>query len=351
MKTVAIVGTEAATRVNAPWDDESIDIWAFNESPGIGSKWVKRCNGLFQLHEPIVYKSLFNRTFPKYWEWLQSDHGYPIYMQDVDAEVPNSVRYPLEEINALYLQNLQWPDKEVIKFYTNSIVYAIALALYEGYEKILIYGIEMKSSTEYQYQRDNFAFWIGIASQHAIVELHSGQSIFDMPLYGYDGQLEFDLDEIRKELEGLKEESREAERVRKEALENRDKSDDWDTAHSELMEATMKAGTAAGMLAEAQRYLLREDVSRHEFEQNCALSDIQSKKYLSVMNVESGRMMVYEEIGSDKHKVATEKQLEHAYSAGFENGKSQYNRSHMMVMDLLIRSAGGQKAVDYTRGE
>jgi hypothetical protein len=351
MKTVAIVGTEATTRINAPWDDTSIDIWAFNESPGIGTQWVKRCNALFQLHQPSVYRSLFNRTFPKYWEWLQQDHGYPIYMQEVDKDVPNSVRYPLEEINKYYLTNLRWPDEEVIQFYTNSLVYAIALALYEGYEKIMIFGIEMKSSTEYQYQRDNFSFWVGIATQHAIVELHSAQSIFDVPLYGYDGQIEYPLEKIESELDEIKKENREAEKVRQEALEKRELAADWDTAHSELMDATMQAGMAAGKLAEAQRYLAREDVSRHEFEQNCALAGLQAKKYLSVMNYESGRMEVYQKFESEKWKDSMEKQLEHAYSAGFESGKELYNRYHMMEMDLLIRSAGGQKAADYVRGE
>ena len=346
MRQIAIVGTEISSRDLIPWD-EDVDIWALNESPGNPNKWVRRCNGTFQLHSPEIYKSPHNRTDPLHWEWLKSEKDFPVYMQEVDPEVPGSTKYPLDEINKLFLSNLRWNDGEVIQFYTSTISYMIALAVYKGYEKIRLYGIEMSSSTEYQYQRDNVAFWAGVASQYAIVEMNCAQGIFDQLKYGYDGEVTYSLDKIEKELDYLKKQARDAEALRKEPIE----AETWMDAHSILTDRTIDAGYATGMLAEAQRYLMREEVSRQEFEQNSAWGRERSKEYLGLMNFQAGKIAVYQEIESDKLKEAVEKQLERAYSAGMEKGKSWFNQAHMLEMDLLIRSAGGQKAVDYTRGE
>ena len=342
MKQIAIVGTEISTRELVPWD-EDVDIWTLNESPGNPNKWVRRCNGTFQLHDPKIYKSALNRTDPHHWEWLKSEKDFPVYMQEVDPEVPGSTKYPLDEINKLFLSNLQWNDGEVIQFYTNTISYMVALAVYKGYEKIRLYGIEMTSNTEYSYQKDNLAFWIGIASQYAIVEMNCAQGIFDQPLYGFDGEVTYGMDKIEKELEYLKGQARETEILRKEPIE----AETWMDAHSLHIDRTIDAGYATGMLAEAQRYLMREEVSRQEFEQNSAWAKIRSEEYKSLMNFEAGKISVYQEIESDKLKESIEKQLERAYSAGMEKGKAYFNQVHMVAMDMLIRSAGGQKAVSY----
>jgi hypothetical protein len=347
VKTVAIVGTEAKTRDLTPWDDLNVDIWVLNESAGNPNGWVKRCNGTFQLHDPKVYKSPHNRSDPYHWEWLQKPRDYPIWMQDIDPFVPGSQKYPLDEINQMFSSGFQWPDEEVIQFYTSTVPYMIALAVYLGYKKIKLYGVEMSSNTEYYYQQNSLSFWLGVASQYAIVEMNCAQGIYDQPRYGYDGQVYYGLPEIEKELDYLKEQSRLAEKERQQAISKELEEGDWMEAHGKLIDATIKAGHATGILAEAQRYLMREEVSRHEFEQNSAWGEIHAKEYLSMMNYESGRVQAYQETGSDKLKDAITKQLELAYQAGMEKGKSYFNTVHMTEMDLLIRSAGGQKAVSY----
>ena len=90
--TVAIVGTHPDTRDNAPFDDPSVDIWVFNEAASKRVKddqpWAWRVDAVFQMHLPVIYKSKYNRSDPYYWQWLQEDHPFPIYMHDVDPEVP-----------------------------------------------------------------------------------------------------------------------------------------------------------------------------------------------------------------------------------------------------------------------
>jgi len=99
MKTVAIVGSHRETRDLAPWDDPNIEIWAFNEAysqkihgdDGEPYQWCKRADVVFQLHDPVVYQSVNNRSDRHHWEWLQAEHeNLRIYMQYHDDLIPNS---------------------------------------------------------------------------------------------------------------------------------------------------------------------------------------------------------------------------------------------------------------------
>jgi hypothetical protein len=52
-------------------------------------------------------------------------------------------------------------------------------------EKVLIYGIENAHYSEYSTEREGFIYWIGFLQGHGvIVERHSGDNMFDNPLYG-----------------------------------------------------------------------------------------------------------------------------------------------------------------------
>jgi hypothetical protein len=162
-KALAIVGTHPRTRGNAPWNDDDIDIWVLNEAAQ--SMWVQgRVDGLIQLHLPPIYRSTHNKTDREHWDWLQQMHNFPIYMQAVDPDVPASVRYPLDEIQQMLLSDfIDGTTGKPFTPFTNSISYCLALALRLGYKRIMMYGVEMESNTEYSYERENVAFWQGLA--------------------------------------------------------------------------------------------------------------------------------------------------------------------------------------------
>ena len=351
-KTLALVGSHPRTKELAPWDDESIDIWVFNEAANI--PWCKRANGVFQLHLPEIYRSPFNRTDPKHWEWLQQKHGIPIWMQDVDPLVPDSVRYPLEEITSLYLGNFKWADGEVIRFYTNTPAYAIALAIYQGYEKILTFGMDMESSTEYKYQRDNVAFWTGLALGRGIeIEEHCSEALFATPLYGYDGQITYTIEEFQSERSYLLEEAKKAFERWEAAKAAEDlNSPDYVEQHSALIDATIEKGKATGMLQELDRFLGRYEfgTERQEFEACAASGKTNWDHFTSMMNYESGRAQAYFDIGDlERYAKATEQQLDMAFSSGIEMGKYQFGYQHMTVLDDRIVAAGGRKSVEIAR--
>ena len=150
MQKLAIVGTGPATRHLAPFDDKAFDIWVFNEAPH--AVWCERFDASFQMHSPNIYFG-HNAKDPGYADWLRTARGKPVYMQDTDPAIPDSVRFPLED--AVKMCGFD-------RYLGATICDAIALGLLKGYQRIEIWGIEM-SFSEYQYQAECFRFWIGFA--------------------------------------------------------------------------------------------------------------------------------------------------------------------------------------------
>jgi len=88
--------------------------------------------------------------------------------------------YPLEEIQVFF-------DTD---YFSNTVDYAIALAVYEGFEEIHLYGVNMEIDSEYAYQKPGVDFWCGIAKGKGIkVKIHGSRSkimkTVDGFLYGY----------------------------------------------------------------------------------------------------------------------------------------------------------------------
>jgi hypothetical protein len=76
----------------------------------------------------------------------------PIYMQERYEDVPNSIKFPLKEIVDKYGD-----------YFTNSVSFMTAMAIYEGYQEIGIWGVDMAVGTEYVNQRPSCEYFIGLA--------------------------------------------------------------------------------------------------------------------------------------------------------------------------------------------
>lgn len=77
-------------------------------------------------------------------------------------------KYPLDEI----------VSKFGVDYFTNSISYMVAMAIYKGYEKIRLYGVDQRSGAEYINEKSGVEFWIGVAIGHGInVEISSGSHL------------------------------------------------------------------------------------------------------------------------------------------------------------------------------
>jgi len=170
-----------------------VEIWTCNEIHG--EPWIEDANATawFQLHP----KWSFTRGHShNHWEWLQEEHPFPIYMQQVFDDVPSSVKYPLREIQKelIHIVRGEFPIK---KIFSSTFDYAMALALKDGFERIELFGIEMLMEGEYVYQREAMSFWLGKADGMGVdVWMPEDCSLLVQPLYAYEEIRHHDTGEV-----------------------------------------------------------------------------------------------------------------------------------------------------------
>ena len=95
-----------------------------------------------------------------------------------------------------YIDLHNYPIDKIIEFFktdyfSNSVDYALALAIYQGFTEVSLYGINMLFGSEYAYQKAGVEFWIGQAMGRGIkVSNHSKISTIlktkNGLMYGYD---------------------------------------------------------------------------------------------------------------------------------------------------------------------
>lgn len=153
-KPLCIIGT-AETRGNAPYDmqideDYVYDIWGCGTVTGFPE--VKRVDVLFELHPKRYWGDVMVT------ERLNRFEGHTIYMQDINPDVPKSVKFPRDEIKKKY----HLPVMGENLYITNTITWMLLMALEQGYTDISLYGIHMSHGTEYAYQRSSCSWVLGI---------------------------------------------------------------------------------------------------------------------------------------------------------------------------------------------
>lgn len=172
-KKLALVGTAPSWRF-APFNDPSWRIWALTPS---GDDFV-RAEVWFELHDDEDIERVGR------WERLAS-RTCPVVMQYKHARVPKSIAYPLEVIAMKY--TLPGRIKPAI---TSSMAYMLALALEvtPRPETIAIYGCDVSMDSEYDFEREALAFFVGVAHGQGIdVTLQSTSDLLYSPfLYAFE---------------------------------------------------------------------------------------------------------------------------------------------------------------------
>lgn len=187
-RKVAIVGSSNTSRHLAPYDDFSWDIWTLNDMHTI----AKRFDRHFELHSQRIIEKDKDDLAGEI-EWLKSNITVPVYMAEPADWVPMAVQYPTETI-----------VKEFGSYFTNSISWMIALAIYEGVDELGIWGVDMAHGTEYAAQRPSCEYMIGIARGRGIPVFIPEQSdlLKCAELYGLETSLfAINLANRRKQLE------------------------------------------------------------------------------------------------------------------------------------------------------
>lgn len=175
---VAIVGAAPSSRGLAPCSDPEWTIWGC--SPSNRDK-IERIDAWFELHAITDFELPQHVQWtPAYKEWLRT-RNHPVYMQtEGNAFCPGAVRFPRDEIVAHF-------GGDPSLFYTSSIAWMIACAIYSGATDIGIYGVDMTAGGEYEYERPGCQFWIREAKLRGVTVHIPPQSDLAAPIpqYGY----------------------------------------------------------------------------------------------------------------------------------------------------------------------
>jgi hypothetical protein len=352
MKRLAIVGSYPDGRDLIPWGNEATEIWAFNEAPE--KDWWQRWDVDFQLHKPEVYSSPHNYVNKNHWAWLQQDHGADkiIWMQEKDARVPNSRRYPLEDVLGLI----------PYCYIRSSIAAALGLAIYLEYPVIEMYGINLVSNTEYGYQANNMCFWIGFAHGHGIdLKLKAWLDEFNQPLYGWDGEVQIDRLYFEKRMQELEPDVRAAGIVFNHLKNKIDaalyagKCDELAELSVELESIGMNAGEKEAQLTEAKRYRDHEgDIPRQEMEYHSAKAQKDGEPLKALMYHAAGKFEyvwnVWNQTGNiearNQVKLFLDEKGKLAWKTGWQLGLMRENTRYLHEVDGRILMAGGQRTLE-----
>ena len=352
LRSLAIVGSHPDTRENAPFDDPNFEIWLFNEAPQ-KTEVYKSWDACLQIHKEDVYSSLTNWVNKDHWEWLQQDHGPDkrIFMQDVDLRVPNSVRYPLEEILKLV----------PYRYLRSSPALMLALAIHLGYKHIKLYGSELSSNTEYRYQAINYMFWIGFAHGRGVnLEMKCWHDEFNQPIYGYEGELQLDQDFFANTYKNNETTWRISDKGYQKLGNKMDKAlleakfDKVADLIITLENVALKTGEMYGRMKECKRYMERTDhISRQEFERVAAQAQLDGEIKQKKMDHEGGKCEyvwnVWKLTGSleAKNQLSTflDTKTDYAFEMGEKLGIFRENVSYQNEYDTRVSAAGGKRAV------
>jgi hypothetical protein len=138
-----------------PFTDPDAEVWCLNEfykllqqvPGGKADRW-------FEIHSRVSP----SKNKPEHIGFLQNC-PVPLYMWEHYDDMPNSIRFPKDEI----VKWLEDQGKLGAKYFTNTISWITAMAMWMGFKEIHVYGVDMATDSEYQGQRPSSEYFIGLA--------------------------------------------------------------------------------------------------------------------------------------------------------------------------------------------
>ncbi len=158
--------------INAPFDDESFEIWGCNTLWGdINWDLKGRADLWWEIH------TLHTRhTAQK--QWLARNRTMPVMMQKHHKDIPMSIKFPLDEVVEYFGGR---------RYFLCTFAYEVAYAIYMGYKEIHFYGVNMMYGDDY-IQKWNMEYWLGRAEQSGIkIVIPEDCDLLQSPkIYGYE---------------------------------------------------------------------------------------------------------------------------------------------------------------------
>jgi hypothetical protein len=186
-KSVAIVAMgysnvdyfHAVTHLDTPKIAD--EIWAIN---AMGK--LIQCDKIFHMDSFDI-----GTAFSKYLPHI----GVPVFTKRAHDDLPNTVTYPLQEV-------IRYVG---IPYFNNTVAYALAYAMYSGFEEIHMYGCDFTYPDSHiaESGRACAEFLMGIAVSRGIrIRVAPNSTLFDQetkrPLYSYGDTVEVTINDEGK---------------------------------------------------------------------------------------------------------------------------------------------------------
>jgi hypothetical protein len=178
-KVVSIIGMESTSLAGADLDAKDGELWGLNAAFEMKDLEYAKWTRWFEMHA----HDYLRRFSAERWDYCKS-LKIPCYMLQHTGEVPYSRTYPRSEVNA-YLSSLFGSEPD---YFTSSFSYMIALALYEGFEEIRLYGVDLAAPFELALERAGAEYLIGLARGSGVKVTLSSASpmLYTIWPYGYE---------------------------------------------------------------------------------------------------------------------------------------------------------------------
>ena len=195
MKTVRIYGMAPNLRQTPIPPKDGTEVWLSNwhkgylqRLPRALTEWTRYFNMHSKRHQL--------KKYPAGHKWYQ-DHAHKgrIVLRDPDPDITPSEVFPGPELQAHFSTDNGKPQR----YFTCSACWFIALAIYEGFERIELWGFEVRATKPaYSYERPCIAYWIREAEARGITvwtppemirptpEETGDPNTYTGPLYGYE---------------------------------------------------------------------------------------------------------------------------------------------------------------------
>ena len=174
MAEVALIGKGPSRKLAPLKGENGVVTWGINDLVG-----QRECDVCFFMDKDLVVDCKLQDMDEVVTKSVNKT-GTPMYSVRFFSEVPTSIAYPLDEVKAMFNTD----------FFADSGAYMIALAIYQGFDTISLYGMEYSWGGHYEKERECIMFWLGIALGRGIkVNVHGHESTLfytrDKNLYAY----------------------------------------------------------------------------------------------------------------------------------------------------------------------
>lgn len=176
---IAIVGTAPTSKMLAPFDDQSWQIWACSAG---NVNQLPRVNVWYEMHAVSEMMAPENRAMAEpFYAWLKEKSDadvFDVVMLEFNKFVPKAIPYPRDNMVKEFGRN----------WFTSTVAYMLAVAIARGATEIGLFGVDMAADQEhYQAQRAGCVRFIEIAMERGIKVHVPDESclLASTPMYGY----------------------------------------------------------------------------------------------------------------------------------------------------------------------